>query len=110
MQLFFLIRVLWCAIMLYNCSAQITTLDKPEALIGTQVICCVNLAPIHNGSVNGGVRISGKRHCFPISGNRWDETEIRATGDCVLPGLADRCFMRVLLSKERGSSEYPMWI
>jgi len=26
-------------------SAQITTLYKPEDLIGTQVICCVNLLP-----------------------------------------------------------------
>ncbi len=31
-------------------SAQITTLYKPENLIGKQIICCVNLQPIHIGS------------------------------------------------------------
>ena len=40
-------------------SAQITKLYKPEDLIGTQVICCVNLAPIHIGSVTSEVRILG---------------------------------------------------
>ncbi|MBR4400092.1 MAG: tRNA-binding protein [Synergistes sp.] len=40
-------------------SAQITALYKPEDLIGTQVICCVNLAPIHIGSVKSEVRILG---------------------------------------------------
>ena len=38
-------------------SAQITTLYKPEALIGRQVICCVNLEPMHIGSVKSEVRI-----------------------------------------------------
>lgn len=40
-------------------SAQITTLYKPEDLNGTQVICCVNLTPIHIGSVKSEVRILG---------------------------------------------------
>ncbi len=40
-------------------SAQITTLYKPEDLIGMQVICCVNLAPMHIGSVKSEVRILG---------------------------------------------------
>ncbi|MBR3077692.1 MAG: tRNA-binding protein [Oscillospiraceae bacterium] len=40
-------------------SAQITTLYRPEDLIGTQVICCVNLNPIHIGSVKSEVRILG---------------------------------------------------
>jgi len=40
-------------------SAQITTLYKPEDLIGTQVICCVNLTPMHIGSVKSEVRILG---------------------------------------------------
>ena len=32
-------------------SAQITALYQPEDLVGKQVICCVNLAPMHIGSV-----------------------------------------------------------
>lgn len=40
-------------------SAQITTLYKPEDLIGRQVICCVNLTPMHIGSVKSEVRILG---------------------------------------------------
>lgn len=40
-------------------SAQITTLYTPEELIGRQVICCVNLTPMHIGSVKSEVRILG---------------------------------------------------
>lgn len=40
-------------------SAQITELYKPEDLIGRQVICCVNLTPMHIGSVKSEVRILG---------------------------------------------------
>lgn len=40
-------------------SAQITALYKPEDLIGRQVICCTNLAPMHIGSVKSEVRILG---------------------------------------------------
>lgn len=40
-------------------SAQITKLYGPEDLIGKQVICCVNLPPIHIGSVKSEVRILG---------------------------------------------------
>ena len=40
-------------------SAQITALYKPEDLIGRQIICCVNLTPIHIGSVKSEVRILG---------------------------------------------------
>ena len=40
-------------------SAQITDLYKEEDLVGKQVICCVNLAPIHIGSVKSEVRILG---------------------------------------------------
>ncbi len=40
-------------------SAQITNLYTPENLIGQQIICCVNLAPIHIGSVKSEVRILG---------------------------------------------------
>ncbi len=40
-------------------SAQITDLYKPEDLIGQQVICCVNLPPMHIGSVKSEVRILG---------------------------------------------------
>ena len=40
-------------------SAQITMLYRPEDLIGQQVICCVNLSPMHIGSVKSEVRILG---------------------------------------------------
>ena len=40
-------------------SAQIAELYKPEELIGRQIICCVNLAPMRIGSVNSEVRILG---------------------------------------------------
>lgn len=40
-------------------SAQITTLYKPEDLIGRQIVCCVNLTPIHIGSIKSEVRILG---------------------------------------------------
>ncbi len=40
-------------------SAQITKLYKPEDLVGSQIICCVNLSPIHIGSVKSEVRILG---------------------------------------------------
>lgn len=40
-------------------SAQITALYKLEDLIGQQIICCVNLEPIHIGSVKSEVRILG---------------------------------------------------
>lgn len=40
-------------------SAQITTLYTPEQLMGRQVVCCVNLAPMHIGSVKSEVRILG---------------------------------------------------
>jgi tRNA-binding protein len=40
-------------------SAQITDLYSPEALMGRQLICCVNLAPMHIGSVRSEVRILG---------------------------------------------------
>jgi tRNA-binding protein len=40
-------------------SAQITALYQPEDLIGQQVICCMNLAPMHIGSVKSEVRILG---------------------------------------------------
>lgn len=36
-------------------SAQITALYQPEDLVGKQVICCVNLAPMHIGSVKSEV-------------------------------------------------------
>lgn len=40
-------------------SAQITELYSPENLMGKQVVCCVNLAPMHIGSVKSEVRILG---------------------------------------------------
>ena len=40
-------------------SAQITTLYRPEDLVGRQVVCCVNLTPIHIGSVKSEVRVLG---------------------------------------------------
>ena len=40
-------------------SAQITALYKPADLVGRQVVCCVNLAPIRIGSVKSEVRILG---------------------------------------------------
>ena len=40
-------------------SAQITTLYQTDDLIGMQVICCVNLTPMHIGSVKSEVRILG---------------------------------------------------
>ena len=40
-------------------SAQITDLYTPEELIGKQVICCVNLEPMHIGSVKSEVRVLG---------------------------------------------------
>ena len=40
-------------------SAQITALYTPEDLIGKQVVCCVNLTPIHIGAGKSEVRILG---------------------------------------------------
>ncbi len=40
-------------------SAQITELYTAEELVGRQVICCVNLEPIHIGAVKSEVRILG---------------------------------------------------
>lgn len=40
-------------------SAQITALYRPEDLIGKQAVCCVNLTPMHIGSVKSEVRILG---------------------------------------------------
>ncbi|MBR2069813.1 MAG: tRNA-binding protein, partial [Clostridia bacterium] len=40
-------------------SAQITELYKQEELVGKQVLCCVNLTPMHIGSVKSEVRILG---------------------------------------------------
>lgn len=40
-------------------SAQITELYSPEDLLGKQVVCCVNLEPMHIGSVKSEVRILG---------------------------------------------------
>ena len=40
-------------------SAQITALYTPDDLVGTQVVFCVNLQPMHIGSVKSEVRILG---------------------------------------------------
>ena len=40
-------------------SAQITELYQPEELLGRQLICCINLEPMHIGSVKSEVRILG---------------------------------------------------
>lgn len=40
-------------------SAQMTERYTPEAVVGRQVVCCVNLAPMHIGSVKSEVRILG---------------------------------------------------
>ena len=40
-------------------SAQLTELNQPEDLLGKQLICCVNLEPMHIGSVKSEVRILG---------------------------------------------------
>lgn len=40
-------------------SAQLTELYQPEDLLGKQLICCVNLEPMHIGSVKSEVRILG---------------------------------------------------
>ena len=40
-------------------SAQITRLYRPDQLVGRQIICCVNLTPLHIGSVTSEVRILG---------------------------------------------------
>ncbi len=42
-----------------NSSAQITKVYAAEDLIGKQVLCCVNLAPLYIGSVKSEVRILG---------------------------------------------------
>lgn len=38
-------------------SAQITRQYTPEDLIGTQVVCCINLKPIYVGLVKSAVRV-----------------------------------------------------
>ena len=40
-------------------SAQITALYTPEQLLGRQLVCCVNLPPMHIGSAKSEVRILG---------------------------------------------------
>lgn len=40
-------------------SAQLTELYQPEDLLGKQLLCCVNLTPMHIGSVKSEVRILG---------------------------------------------------
>lgn len=42
-----------------NSSAQITELYTEEDLLEKQVICCINLTPIHIGSVKSEVRVLG---------------------------------------------------
>ena len=39
--------------------AQLTELYQPEDLLGRQLVCCVNLTPMHIGSVKSEVRILG---------------------------------------------------
>lgn len=64
-------------------SAQITTLYKPEALIGRQVICCVNLEPMHIGSVKSEVRILGTE----IRTGRCSSAAVRSSAE-----MAIKCF------------------
>ena len=40
-------------------SAQLTELYQSEDLLGKQLVCCVNLTPMHIGSVKSEVRILG---------------------------------------------------
>lgn len=40
-------------------SAQITDIYSKDDLVGKQVLCCVNLTPIHIGSVKSEVRVLG---------------------------------------------------
>lgn len=40
-------------------SVQITALYTPDDLVGTQEVCCVNLQPMHIGSVKSEVHILG---------------------------------------------------
>lgn len=40
-------------------SAQITELYQPDDILGRQLVCCVNLEPMHIGSVKSEVRILG---------------------------------------------------
>ena len=40
-------------------SSQISKLYEPDALIGRQIVCCVNLTPMHIGSVKSEVRVIG---------------------------------------------------
>ena len=42
-----------------NSSAKITAVYAEEDLIGKQVLCCINLAPLYIGSVKSEVRILG---------------------------------------------------
>ena len=42
-------------------SAQITALYNPGDLVGKQVVCCINLPPIHIGSITSEVRILGTK-------------------------------------------------
>ncbi len=44
---------------LKSSSAQLSELYKPEDLMGKQLICCVNLEPMHIGGVKSEVRILG---------------------------------------------------
>ena len=40
-------------------AAATTEIYTPDDLVGTQVVCCVNLLPMHIGSVKSEVRILG---------------------------------------------------